>query len=76
MNRKTSHSIANRKLFLAFRKFDKSDSETIDRHEFLAAMINLNFIGCTREVESMFNRYDADRSGSYSFSSMLYFVHN
>ncbi len=51
-------AVQARKLEQNFRYFDTDCSGVIDYPEFFAAMTKLNFIGCQREIESLFNRYD------------------
>jgi hypothetical protein len=47
-----------RKLVKVFHYFDTDDSGVIEYPEFFAAMTHLNFVGCQREIEGLFNRYD------------------
>jgi Ca2+-binding EF-hand superfamily protein len=47
-----------RKLEKCFKYFDTNDSKLIDYTEFFAAMTKLNFVGCQREIEALFNKYD------------------
>ena len=47
-----------RQLERNFRYFDTNGSGAIDYQEFFAAMTKMNFIGCQREIEALFNRYD------------------
>ena len=50
--------VKSRKLANCFKYFDVSGNGIIGYREFFAAMTKLNFVGCQREIEALFNRYD------------------
>lgn len=56
-----------RKLTQQFKYFDTDNSGEIDYPEFFAAMTKLNFVGCQKEMEGLFNRYDDDASGTIGY---------
>jgi calcyphosin len=47
-----------RQLEKMFKFFDTDNSGVIDYTEFFAAMTKMNFVGCQKETEALFNRYD------------------
>lgn len=57
-----------------FRFFDTDKSGEISYQEFFAAMTKLNFIGCQKDLECLFNKYDEDCSGTISYKEFGYGV--
>ena len=49
-----------RKLEAHFKFVDRTNSGIIDYSQFFTAMTKLNFIGCQREIEALFNIFDDD----------------
>ena len=62
-----SPEVRNRHLIQCFKFFDTNQTGFVNYSQFFAGMTKLNFIGCQREIESLFNRYDMDASGSLSY---------
>jgi len=60
--------VRKRKLIAQFKYFDTNNSGEIDYQEFFAAMTKLNFVGCQKEMEGLFNRYDDDASGTIGYA--------
>lgn len=51
----------------AFREFDLDNTGNIDEEEFLAALVRMNFVGCTETALELFDRFDEDMSGNISY---------
>eukprot|EP00941_MAST-03F_sp_MAST-3F-sp1_P004086 g4086.t1 len=59
------------KLSMHFKKYDTDRSGKLSRKEFEAAMVGMNFVGCQKEVRSMFDRYDVDSSGTLTYQEFV-----
>ncbi|EQC41446.1 hypothetical protein SDRG_01414 [Saprolegnia diclina VS20] len=59
-----------------FRFFDSNASGSIDFHEFMAAMLRLNFVGVQAELEDLFDRFDQDLDGTLSYTEFAAVIFN
>jgi Ca2+-binding EF-hand superfamily protein len=54
-------------LLKAFKFFDLNGSGEVDLDTFFVCMTRLHFVGVQKELETLFDRYDEDGSGSLSY---------
>lgn len=54
-----------------FQDMDTDRDGKVSRKEFQAAMIRMNFVGVSRAVDGLFDRYDEDESGSLDYTEFL-----
>jgi Ca2+-binding EF-hand superfamily protein len=61
-----------------FKLFDRDNSGSIDMAEFKKVLTQLNCLGSDADVDELFDRYDADCSGSITYSEFTdqMFYHN
>lgn len=55
------------KLSMHFKQFDTDKSGKLNKDEFKAALVSLNFVGDQKGLEALFDRYDVDDSGTLTF---------
>jgi Ca2+-binding EF-hand superfamily protein len=53
-----------------FKAFDRDGSGCVNRAEFSAALLRLNFVGVQSTVDELFNRYDADGSETLMYAEL------
>ena len=59
-----------------FKFFDRDESGEIDFEEFKLVLTHLNCLGSESDVDELFDRYDADCSGSITYQEFCEILFN